>query len=139
MKQFQDIAMVQVNAAKKEEDEEEHIVILNVDFNSESKSDLPNTKAAVKLMKGFCLGIAYAASIGGAGSLVGTTPNLLLKGYFDEKYPEGGLNFLTYMAFSCPVSIIMVFFTWIIMCVIWLPRKYSKTFSSDFLLLILNF
>lgn len=48
---------------------------------------------------GFCLAIAYSASTGGAGSLVGTTPNLLLKGYFDDHYEDGGLNFITYMAY----------------------------------------
>ena len=47
--------------------------------------ELAPTEAATKLMKGFCLAIAYSASTGGAGSLVGTTPNLLLKGYMDDK------------------------------------------------------
>jgi sodium-dependent dicarboxylate transporter 2/3/5 len=37
-------------------------------------------------MKGFCLAIAYSASTGGAGSLVGTTPNLILKGHIRTIY-----------------------------------------------------
>lgn len=74
--------------------------------------------------KGFCLGIAYSASTGGAGSLVGTTPNLLLKGYFDDHYPDGGLNFITYLGYSLPVSIIMITLIWIILALIWLPRKF---------------
>ena len=49
-------------------------------------------------MKGFCLSIAYAASTGGAGSLVGTPPNLVLKGYVELNYPNSNLSFLTYMA-----------------------------------------
>ena len=52
---------------------------------NENDEDLADTQAARNLMKGFCLAIAYSASTGGAGSLVGTTPNLLLKGYMDDK------------------------------------------------------
>ncbi len=72
---------------------------------------------------GFCLSICYAASTGGAGSLVGTTPNLVLKGYIDKNYPKGGVNFITYMGFGLPVSIIMVFIIWAVISVLWLPRK----------------
>lgn len=81
------------------------------------------TLAGKKLMKGFCLGIAYSASIGGSGSLVGTTPNLLLKGFFDKNYPNGGLNFLTYLLFSLPAAIMVVFATWIVLAIIWLPKR----------------
>jgi Na+/H+ antiporter NhaD/arsenite permease-like protein len=58
-----------------------------------------NTTTIMLYSIGFCLAIAYSASTGGAGSLVGTTPNLLLKGYFDDHYEDGGLNFITYMAY----------------------------------------
>ncbi len=88
---------------------------------SSGNDDLPNTKAAKKLMKGFILCIAYSASVGGAGSLVGTTPNLILKGYFDSNYPNGSLNFMTYMAFASPVSFIVIGIIWCVMCPIWIP------------------
>lgn len=79
-------------------------------------------------MKGFCMGIAYSASIGGSGSLVGTTPNLLLKGFFDKNYKDGGLNFLTYLLFSLPAAIIVVLASWIVLMIIWLPKRlfYGK-------------
>ena len=93
--------------------------------NDATEEDLPNTEAAHKLMKGFCLAIAYSASTGGAGSLVGTTPNLLLKGYMDDKYPDGGLNFLTYFAYALPVSVIMITSCWIVLAFLWLPRRFE--------------
>ena len=86
-------------------------------------TELPDTKAAKNLMKGFCLSIAYSASVGGAGSLVGTTPNLILKGHFDKFYPDGGLNFITYMAFAAPVAAIMIFLAWMELCLIWIPKR----------------
>jgi len=91
--------------------------------SSTNDDELANTQAARHLMKGFCLAIAYSASTGGAGSLVGTTPNLLLKGYMDDKYPDGGLNFLTYFAYALPVSIIMITSCWIVLAFLWLPRR----------------
>ena len=49
-----------------------------------SDANILATKQAKDLMTGFCLSITYSAGIGGTGSLVGTTPNLLLKGHYDE-------------------------------------------------------
>ncbi|RNA06658.1 solute carrier family 13 member 2, partial [Brachionus plicatilis] len=110
-----------------EETSEEHIA------NEELQ-----TPAGKKLMKGFCLGIAYSASVGGSGSLVGTTPNLLLKGFFDTNYPDGGLNFLTYLLFSLPAAAMVVLASWIVLAVIWLPKselmffkKKPKTAAGD--------
>jgi sodium-dependent dicarboxylate transporter 2/3/5 len=73
--------------------------------------------------QGFILSVAYAASVGGAGSLIGTTPNLVLKGYFDANYPTSSLNFITYMAFAAPISFLVIFITWAVMCFTWIPWK----------------
>jgi sodium-dependent dicarboxylate transporter 2/3/5 len=79
-----------------------------------------------KLLKGFCLAITYSASIGGTGSLVGSNPNLILKGFYDHHYPESGLNFLTFMLFTLPGAILLIMFTWIWLSYFWLPSKYLK-------------
>jgi solute carrier family 13 (sodium-dependent dicarboxylate transporter), member 2/3/5 len=71
------------------------------------------------------LSVSYSASIGGAGSLVGTPPNLILKGYFDNHHPDAGLNFLSYMLFSLPIAIITILIAWIVMALIWLPKKFD--------------
>jgi sodium-dependent dicarboxylate transporter 2/3/5 len=82
-------------------------------------------------MKGFCLGVAYACSAGGAGSLVGTQPNLILKGFFDANYPKAGLNFLSYMAFALPVSAILVVAIWIVLALLWLPKRFISLFKHS--------
>ena len=74
-------------------------------------------------MKCFLLSLSYSASIGGSGSLVGTAPNLILKGFYDQNYPNGGLNFLTFMLYSLPCGILMIFISWVIMLLIWLPKQ----------------
>jgi len=109
------------------------IETIEVNMNSDPSNDGSNkmtepkdiceTKLEKNLMKAFCLSIAYSASIGGCGTLVGSQPNLILKGYFDKNYPDTGLNFLTYMAYFLPNTVIMVFLSWLVLCFLWLPKK----------------
>ncbi len=52
------------------------------------------------------------------------------KGFFDEKYPKDRLNFVTFMLFAFPVSAIVMFFTWLVLCYKWLPKRYWFTLAS---------
>ena len=45
-----------------------------------------------------------------------------IEGHFDKKYPEFNLNFLTFMLFAMPVSIIMIFLSWTWLNFRWLPN-----------------
>jgi sodium-dependent dicarboxylate transporter 2/3/5 len=80
-------------------------------------------------MVAFLLSISYASSIGGNGTLVGGAPNIVFKGYFENHYKDGGLNFVTFLAFGFPFTVLMTFFTWIVLCLLWLPTK-DLCFSS---------
>jgi len=62
------------------------------------------------------LGIAYAASIGGIGTLIGTPPNVLLAGTLEETYGIQ-ISFLRWLAFGAPFVILFVPLTWL-----WLTR-----------------
>ncbi len=63
------------------------------------------------------LGVAYAASIGGFATLVGTPPNLsfarILAIHFSEA-PE--ISFATWFAFALPLSGVMLFCAWGALC-----------------------
>ena len=68
------------------------------------------------------LGIAYSASIGGIGTLVGTPPNIVMAGFFKKLYPAAPeINFLQWMALGLPLVILFVPITWQL-----LIRKGSK-------------
>ncbi|MGW8320996.1 MAG: SLC13 family permease, partial [Thermodesulfobacteriota bacterium] len=50
------------------------------------------------------LGIAYAASIGGMGTLVGTPPNIVLTGQIQQLFPEAPeISFARWMALGLPL------------------------------------
>ncbi len=57
------------------------------------------------------LGIAYAASIGGISTLIGTPPNAILAGIIESQFGQS-ISFLNWMMFALPLSIIMLIITW---------------------------
>jgi sodium-dependent dicarboxylate transporter 2/3/5 len=58
------------------------------------------------------LGIAYAASIGGVATLIGTPPNAILAGVLREQSGMT-LGFAQWMLFATPLSLLMLFFAWL--------------------------
>jgi solute carrier family 13 (sodium-dependent dicarboxylate transporter), member 2/3/5 len=60
------------------------------------------------------LGIAYATSIGGIATLVGTPPNALLAGYMRESHGIE-IGFGEWMAVGLPVTVLMLPVTWLLL------------------------
>lgn len=58
------------------------------------------------------LGIAYACSIGGVATLIGTPPNAILAGIYEETSGHT-LGFADWMGFALPISATMFIITWI--------------------------
>jgi solute carrier family 13 (sodium-dependent dicarboxylate transporter), member 2/3/5 len=57
--------------------------------------------------------IAYAASIGGVGTPVGTPPNVIFLGAFSKLFPDAPtIGFLQWMLFGVPVAALLTFITW---------------------------
>jgi sodium-dependent dicarboxylate transporter 2/3/5 len=60
------------------------------------------------------ISVAYAASIGGVGTLVGTPPNVIFAGAFARLFPEAPpVGFATWMMVGTPIAIIMTPLTWL--------------------------
>ncbi|XP_060600137.1 Na(+)/citrate cotransporter-like isoform X3 [Ruditapes philippinarum] len=71
-----------------------------------------------RLCKCLTLSIAYAANVGGIGSLTGTGPNLVMKGQLDIVYEGYGIKqspitFASWMGFGVPLSFCLVIIVWI--------------------------
>ena len=75
--------------------------------------DNPNTieNENVIFGKTLMLAIAYSASIGGVATLIGTPPNLVLAGVVKTSY-NIEINFLQWMSFGLPISILLLFICW---------------------------
>lgn len=82
-----------------------------------------------KIAIGLLLGIAYSASIGGLGTLVGTPPNLVFAQVFKIQFPNAPeFTFTNWMLFAFPISVIMLLLTWGLLRAMYLPTV--KEFKS---------
>ncbi len=61
------------------------------------------------------LGIAYAANIGGVGTLIGTPPNALLAGFLEETYGVA-LGFGEWMLLGVPLVLVSLPLCWFWLC-----------------------
>ena len=70
------------------------------------------------------LGVAYAASIGGVGTLVGTPTNAVFAGMVEKTY---GINigFVEWMKIGVPIATIMLFITWFFLVKVVYPSKFT--------------
>ncbi|GMV91146.1 MAG: di- and tricarboxylate transporter [Candidatus Hydrogenedentota bacterium] len=75
---------------------------------------------------GLCimLGIAYAASIGGTGTLVGTPPNIVLAGTLARIYPEAPrIGFGQWMFFGIPFVLVFIPIAWFLLTRVLCPLR----------------
>lgn len=68
------------------------------------------------------LGIAYAASIGGLGTLIGTPPNAILAAQVKKLF-DIEISFATWMAIGVPLVIILLIITWLYLVKMAFPMK----------------
>jgi solute carrier family 13 (sodium-dependent dicarboxylate transporter), member 2/3/5 len=75
--------------------------------------DNPDTAADENAVfgKALMLAIAYAASIGGVATLIGTPPNLVMAGVIKETYGTA-ISFSQWFVFAFPLSVLMLLLCW---------------------------
>jgi solute carrier family 13 (sodium-dependent dicarboxylate transporter), member 2/3/5 len=83
-------------------------------------SDPQNRASGDNFGAGLMLGIAYAASIGGMATLIGTPPNVIFAGQVRQLFPElGEVGFLRWMLVSVPLAGIYLLLTWLYLAEAW--------------------
>lgn len=80
-----------------------------------------------RLLTALMLGIAYACSIGGIGTLIGTPPNMAFQRIFEITFPLAPeITFATWFLFALPLSVCMLGLTWFVIT----SRYTGKNFTS---------
>ncbi|PKK84283.1 MAG: sodium:dicarboxylate symporter [candidate division Zixibacteria bacterium HGW-Zixibacteria-1] len=83
-----------------------------------------------KFAVGLLIGIAYAASIGGIATLIGTPPNLAFIRIFKIYFPESPeISFASWIMFGLPFSIVFLLIAWQLLVWFFVPRK--REFKGD--------
>ena len=81
---------------------------------------------AISLM----LGIAYACSIGGVATIIGTPPNTVLVGMISTLFGET-VSFLDWMLFGVPLSIFMLLLCWYYLVAFAFPADFKQLRGGD--------
>jgi sodium-dependent dicarboxylate transporter 2/3/5 len=90
-----------------------------IDFISrESDHDAAIRNFGVALM----LGIAYSASIGGIGTLIGTPPNAVLASVLQDSY-DVEISFFSWMILGVPIVLVMLPVAWFLLTKIVFPSR----------------
>ncbi len=62
------------------------------------------------------LSVAYGATIGGMATPVGTPPNLILKGFLQNRSADGAaIGFGEWTAFGIPIAVVLIAFAWLVL------------------------
>ncbi len=86
-------------------------VVLQMSDNVISSADGEKIRDSFGLV--LMLGIAYSASIGGVGTLVGTPPNIVMAGFVKKLFPAAPeINFLQWMLLGLPLVAVFVPIAW---------------------------
>ncbi len=73
------------------------------------------------------LGLAYSASIGGVGTLIGTPPNIVFAGFYQKLYPEyPDITFLEWMLVAVPVVLLFLPLVWWYLCRFVSPVAFDR-------------
>lgn len=96
------------------------IMMMPIGLSIISMIKTDNQSELGRFARALMLSIAYAASVGGISTLIGTPPNALLAGYLSETF-DIQVSFAEWMAIGVPISIVMQIFIWA-----WLTRGGFK-------------
>ncbi|UCD64718.1 MAG: SLC13/DASS family transporter [Candidatus Zixiibacteriota bacterium] len=88
------------------------------------KESLEDSPAVRRFAVGLLIGIAYAASIGGTATLIGTPPNLSFSRIFNIYFPQGPeISFAQWFQFGIVFSVIFLIVAWLLLTFIFVPRR----------------
>ncbi len=93
---------------------------------SSSKGDSPFIRGKNNFALALMLGIAYAASIGGISTIIGTPPNVVFVGILKSTFPAAPeISFLQWMLFALPFSLIFLPLAWFYL--VYIAAPVNKT------------
>lgn len=92
-----------------------------------SEKELGNFRVAL------LVGIAFASSIGGITTLIGTPTNLVFLKIYETSFPEGpAVNFANWTIFCFPIYLILIFCAIVILYLFYKPKKSLEIIDGSF-------
>ena len=82
----------------------------------------PQDKGGGNTRTSLMLGVAYAASIGGMATLIGTPPNLVVAGAMRELTGRG-ISFVQFMSLGLPITLLLLPLCWLLLVFVAFPGQ----------------
>lgn len=102
-----------------------HLVFDRLGKEFDPKSTPGSSVAGANFATCLMLGIAYAASIGGIGTLIGTPPNVVLAGYVERTYGQK-VSFVAWMQFALPLVAVFLPVMWAFLTFVVFPVRLRE-------------
>lgn len=94
-------------------------------IDKQKKSDIDTRPTHFNFGTALMLGIAYAASIGGVATIIGTPPNVFMVGYLEQTY-HIHITFVQWMMLGVPLAVFMLIIAWLYLTRIALPPEIKN-------------
>ncbi|TVQ32627.1 MAG: DASS family sodium-coupled anion symporter [Phycisphaeraceae bacterium] len=94
-------------------------------FDRKGKPRPVTGSGAMKFATCLMLGIAYAASIGGVGTIIGTPPNAILVGYLRANFGIE-IGFGRWMLVGVPLSAVFLLIAWLLLTRVLYPTRIKE-------------
>jgi sodium-dependent dicarboxylate transporter 2/3/5 len=89
------------------------------------------SSSASNLQVGMLLGVAYAASLGGVGTLIGTPPNAIVVGQLNELLGYE-ITFVEWLAIGLPMVVVTLPVAWLLLVyAVYPPRRYDVSHARE--------
>ncbi|MFN0201675.1 MAG: SLC13 family permease [Bacteroidia bacterium] len=103
--------------------------VLAVYQHVKTVSNKPSIGVAIALL----LGLAYAASIGGMATLVGTPTNMIFYSFYSKNIDGGdALTFFTWSKYGVPVSMLMLIFCYAVLRFFYIRKEDNIAFDKSY-------
>ena len=101
------------------------VILQTSDIIDRSDADVPTEQGEFNFGTGLMLCIAYAASVGGVGTIIGTPPNLVLVGAINETFDQT-ITFAQWMLYGVPIAALGVGIIWLYVTRVILPPEMDR-------------
>lgn len=94
-------------------------------------SDMFADKDTKNFATSLMLAIAFAATIGGLATLIGSPPNLILAGFIQETYEGITISFADWMKVGVPLAVVFLFIAWVLLTRVIYPTKLTNVVGGQ--------
>ena len=107
-----------LDTSKHDPDADEPADVPQSNVNSKPDEDEDNSRAAHNFSTCLLLGIAYAASVGGVTTIIGTPPNAVLVGFLRDTIDEPhrlDISMASWLLFGVPLAVVFLPIVWLLL------------------------